>query len=89
MDLRIFTTESCSKCERLKQYFLEKEIDFSEVDMTSPESRTELAMNEVFTLSAPVLNFGDEYYTISDLFLDSKLNKELLSGLEEEIDESG
>ncbi|WGI17597.1 glutaredoxin domain-containing protein [Methanonatronarchaeum sp. AMET-Sl] len=89
MDYRIFTTENCSKCERLKQYFLENDIDFEEVDMASPESRSELAMNEVFTLSAPVLNIEDSYYTISDLFMDSKLNKELLSDLEEETDESG
>jgi hypothetical protein len=36
--------------------------------MSSPESLSELYSNGVFTMSAPVLQVGNRYYTIKDLF---------------------
>jgi glutaredoxin-like protein NrdH len=36
--------------------------------MASAEALTELRVNGVFTLSAPVLMAGDDFYTVEELF---------------------
>jgi hypothetical protein len=43
-------------------------ISFENLDMTTPEALTELRINGVFTLSAPVLQVEDEFYTVEQLF---------------------
>jgi hypothetical protein len=47
--------------------------------MTTPEALTELRINGVFSLSAPVLQVRDEFYTVEDLFEVDNLNTEKLS----------
>lgn len=64
----IYSTEACSKCEMLKRALKEKGIDFQIVDMATPEALTELRINGVFTLAAPVLQAGNMFYTTDDLF---------------------
>jgi hypothetical protein len=41
---------------------------FEVVDMGTPESQTELYSNGVFTMSAPVLQVDDKFYTVNDMF---------------------
>ena len=36
--------------------------------MSTPEALTELRINGVFTLSAPVLQVEENFYTVEDLF---------------------
>jgi hypothetical protein len=36
--------------------------------MSTPEALTELRVNGVFTLAAPVLQADDKFYTVDDLF---------------------
>jgi len=36
--------------------------------MSTPEALTELRINGVFTLSAPVLQADDKFYTVEELF---------------------
>lgn len=36
--------------------------------MATPEALTELRVNGVFTLAAPVLQADDKFYTVDDLF---------------------
>jgi hypothetical protein len=38
------------------------------MDMSTPEALTELRINGVFTLSAPVLQAGEDFYTVDELF---------------------
>ncbi len=68
MKLIVYTTEACSKCEQLKRALGEQRIDFKVVDMATPEALTELRINGVFTLSAPVLQQDDMFLTVEDLF---------------------
>jgi len=41
--------------------------------MSTPEALTELRINGVFTLSAPVLQADDNFYTVEELFSGEKL----------------
>ena len=41
--------------------------------MTTPEALTELRINGVFTLSAPVLQADETFYTVEELFSGEKL----------------
>jgi glutaredoxin len=70
---KIFSTKTCPKCEQLKNELKKNNIQFEEVDMSTPESLTELAINGVFTLSAPVLQIEKHFYTAKDLFEGDKL----------------
>ena len=46
--------------------------------MGSPESLTELAMNNIFTNTAPVLRIGDAFLTHKDLFSGTEINEDAI-----------
>jgi len=52
-------TSTCPKCKKLKEYLRSAAIDCEEVDMSTPESLTELRVNGVFTTMAPALQVRD------------------------------
>jgi glutaredoxin-like protein NrdH len=64
----VYSTKACPRCEELKKLLSGWGVQFSAVDMASPEALTELRINGVFTLSAPVLQAGDRFYTADELF---------------------
>lgn len=68
MSYVVYSTESCPKCEQLKKVLKDWGKDFTELNMATPEALTELRINGIFTLSAPVLQIGDQFYTVDDLF---------------------
>ena len=68
MVYKIYSTKSCPKCEQLKAALVKAGIAFENIDMSTPEALTELRINGVFTLSAPVLQEEDNFYTVEDLY---------------------
>lgn len=68
MVYKIYSTKSCPKCEQLKAALVKAGIAFENINMSTPEALTELRINGVFTLSAPVLQEEDNFYTVEDLF---------------------
>jgi glutaredoxin len=68
MLFRVYSTPTCPKCEQLKKALAEAKIKFDNMDMTSPEALTELRVNGVFTLSAPVLQVEERFYTVEEIF---------------------
>jgi glutaredoxin len=70
---RVYSTQSCPKCELLKTALGKAGIYFENQDMSTPEALTELRINGVFTLSAPVLEVDDKFYTVVELFSGEKL----------------
>jgi glutaredoxin len=64
----VYTTKTCPKCEQLKKALKGWGADFENIDMGTPEALTELRVNGVFTLAAPVLQIDDKFYTVDDLF---------------------
>jgi glutaredoxin len=75
---RVFSTPACSKCEQLKTGLKRAGLEFESLDMASPEALTELRINGVFSLAAPVLQAGESFYTVQDLFEGEKLKDLLL-----------
>jgi glutaredoxin len=70
---RVYSTKSCPKCEQLKAALVDAGISFENLDMATPEALTELRINGVFTLSAPVLQVEEKFYTVQELFSGEKL----------------
>ncbi|VVB63325.1 Uncharacterised protein [uncultured archaeon] len=64
----VYSTRTCPKCEQLKRTLKGLGIYFETMDMATPEALTELRVNGVFTLAAPVLQADDKFYTVDDLF---------------------
>jgi glutaredoxin len=75
----VFSTTVCPKCRRLKQHMKSQGIIFSEMDMESPEGKTELLFAGVFALEAPVLQVGNDYYTTRQLFQGIEIKEEIKS----------
>ena len=49
--------------------------------MATPAALTELRMNGVFTMSAPVLQIGNSYYTHKELFSQDRIDLGKLESL--------
>jgi glutaredoxin len=73
LNYRVYSTKTCPKCEQLKKALKSAGIQFENLDMATPEALTELRVSGVFTLSAPVLQAGESFYTVEDLFEGEKL----------------
>jgi glutaredoxin len=80
-DINIYSTSNCPNCRVLKQLLEKKNIQFNEVDMATPAALTELRMNGVFTMSAPVLQIGGRFYTTKELFSDNRIDSNKLESL--------
>jgi len=65
---KLFSMENCPRCLLLKNILTKAGIFFEIVNMSTPESQTELYSNGVFTLSAPVLQVGERFYTVNEMF---------------------
>ncbi|NPE32048.1 NrdH-redoxin [Methanococcoides sp. SA1] len=73
-DIIIYTTETCPKCVQLKKVLKSNDVVFTEADMSTPESLTELRVNGVFTVTAPVLQIDDDFLTYEELFNSDGVN---------------
>jgi len=72
--LIFYTLEHCPNCELLKTHLKNCGFTYSERDLSTPESLTELRVNGVFVNEAPVLQNGDDFLTSADLFPVGKLD---------------
>jgi glutaredoxin len=79
--LIVYTLEHCPNCELLKGFLKKSGINYSERDLSSAESLTELRVNGVFVNEAPVLQKSNDYYTSADLFPAGKLDTEHITRL--------
>ncbi len=68
MNLTVYSTSTCPRCEQLKAALKKAGLSFSSQDMSTPQALTELRVNGVFTLMAPVLQADESFYTVEDLF---------------------
>jgi glutaredoxin len=83
-ELIVYTLEHCPNCDLLKGFLRKNNHKFSERDLSSAESLTELRINGVFVNEAPVLQRGDNFFTSADLFPAGRLDEghiaKLISG---------
>jgi Glutaredoxin and related proteins len=70
----IYTTDVCPKCKLLKGFFQSKEIAYEEMNMGTPDALTELAMNNIFTNVAPVLQVDETFLTYKEIFTGTEVN---------------
>ena len=81
LQLIVYTLDHCPNCELLKGFLKKSGLTYSERDLSSAESLTELRINGVFVNEAPVLQKRDDFYTSADLFPAGKLDTDHLSRL--------
>jgi len=81
MDVRVYTTEICPNCKKVKEFLAAQGEEYEEVDITTAEALTELRINGVFTLITPVVQIGSGFLTHNDLFNGDELRKERIKEL--------
>ncbi|MDP2844555.1 MAG: glutaredoxin family protein [Candidatus Methanoperedens sp.] len=81
MGILIYSTRNCPNCRVLKQFLENKNVPFNEVDMATPAALTELRMNGVFTMAAPVLQIDNKFHTYNELFTQDRINQSKLESL--------
>ena len=79
--LIVYTLEHCPNCELLKEFLKKQGYAYSERDLSTAESLTELRVNGVFVNEAPVFQKGEDFYTSADLFPSGKLDGEHLKSI--------
>jgi glutaredoxin len=77
--LIVYTLEHCPNCEILKSFLKKGGYRFTEQDLSTAESLTELRMNGIFVNEAPVLQNDSDFYTSADIFPSGKLDGEFVS----------
>jgi glutaredoxin len=80
-NIQVYSTSNCPNCRVLKQLLERMNVQYKEVDMATPAALTELRMNGVFTMSAPVLQVDNKFYTYRELFSQERLDNSRLDSL--------
>ena len=72
--ISIYSTKFCRNCKMLKQLLEQENLQYKDIDMATPAGLTELQMNDIFTMSAPVLQIWqtakcchNKFYTTKEL----------------------
>jgi glutaredoxin len=79
----VYSLEDCTQCEALKSYLRREGLSYTEEDMSTAASLTELRMHGVFTMEAPVLRKGEKFLTADDLFTAGELREDVIRALRE------
>lgn len=77
-DIIVYTLENCTKCILLKNFLNKKKIIYKEKNMLDIDSLTELAYNNIFTNTAPILQINNNFYTDDLLFNGESINEEFI-----------
>ena len=62
----VYTLGVCPNCKIAKNMLKEHGIDFEEKSMSDPDALTELNIDKIFPLSAPVIYYNSEYHLSVD-----------------------
>lgn len=57
----VYTLAVCPDCKNAKRLLTENNIPFEEKDLGDPDVKTDLMMDDVFPMAAPVIFYNDEY----------------------------
>ena len=64
----VYTSSGCPKCIALKRWLRSKNADFEERNLEEAEVMATLIMENIFVLSAPVLEVEGVVYTENQIF---------------------
>ncbi len=67
-EIVVFTLPVCPRCEVVKEWLENEDVEFVEMSMESAEGITELRVNGCFAMEAPVVKYGDKFLEESELF---------------------
>lgn len=80
-NLIVYSANLCDHCMKLKEFLHQNHIHFTEEDISTAESLTELRMNGCFCIEAPILRIGNLFLTDKDLFQEEKIREDLAGRL--------
>jgi glutaredoxin len=70
---RVYTLPNCPKCDKLKGWLSEKQIDF-DVKPFDTEAQTDFIMRNMFG-NPPILELGESFAPSEELFPEEKLDE--------------
>lgn len=73
MKVIVYSTEICPNCRTLKDLLKSMNISFQEISLNNPTTMTDLAMNGIFPMMAPILRVNDKFYN-NEIIENGKLN---------------
>lgn len=74
--ISVYSTKPCRNCKMLKQLLEQENIQYKDIDMATPIGLTELRINSIFTMSAPVLQIDNKFYTTKELCVQDIIDKQ-------------
>lgn len=74
-NIRVYSKKNCVNCDALKNLLDKKSIIYNTVRIDTPEALTELRVNGVFTMSAPVLQIDNKFFTMEDMIASNMSNQ--------------
>ena len=78
-NITVYSTPTCPKCEQLKDMLKKNNIKFNEIDMSTAEGLTELRINGVFSITAPILQIDKKTLEHDELFKESGTLKKIIN----------
>lgn len=75
-NVTVYSKKDCPNCDMLKGLLNKENIEYKIVKIDTPAALTELRLNDVYTMSAPVLQIDNKFYTMDDIASPSRSNKD-------------
>lgn len=72
----VYSKKDCHNCDMLKGLLNKENIEHKIAKIDTPAALTELRLNDVYTMSAPVLQIDNKFYTLDDMASPSKSSKD-------------
>lgn len=66
-NVTVYSKKDCPNCDMLKGLLNKENIEYKIVKIDTPAALTELRLNDVYTMSAPVLQIDNKFYTMDDI----------------------
>lgn len=76
--ISVYSTKLCPNCKMLKQLLERENVRYEDINMTTAEALTELMINGVFTMSAPVLQIDNKFYTTKELCKQDIIDQDII-----------
>ena len=84
----VYCKKDCPNCDTLKQLLNKENIPHKEVNIFTPEALTELSMNRIITMSAPVLQIDDKFYTTRELCTSDIIDQNIVRDIVKDLNKN-
>ena len=80
-NILIYSMKNCPNCEVLKQLLNRKNVEYKTININTPEALTELYKNSVYTMSAPVLQVDNKFYTFREMASSGMIDQNIVMNI--------